>query len=179
MPVGGSAAGPTWAPDGTALAWQEGDGIWSTPVGALGSLDCGWSAPRVVIPGGSEPDWGPADITASQPSAQPRSAPQTGPTLRVKAAHRIKLSRLLRRGLRVTITTNGPAKLAARLLARRRVVARRSPRLKAATSRALLLKPSRANRARIRATRGLTLVVTATDPAGRRATATQALRLSR
>ena len=41
-PVGGSAAGPTWAPDGNAVAWAEGDGIWATPVGALDSTDCSW-----------------------------------------------------------------------------------------------------------------------------------------
>ena len=45
-PVGGSAADPTWAPDGSAVAWAEGDGIWSTPVGALDSTDCSWANPH-------------------------------------------------------------------------------------------------------------------------------------
>jgi hypothetical protein len=55
---------PTWAPDGAALAWTEGDGIWTTPVGALDSADCSWAAPRLTIPGGSQPDWGPAGASA-------------------------------------------------------------------------------------------------------------------
>jgi hypothetical protein len=62
------------------------------------------------------------------------------------------------------------------LLDRSRVIARRSDRLKAA-SRALLLKPSRPNAARVCPTRRLTLKVAATDPAGGRDTATQALAL--
>ena len=41
-PVGGSAADPTWAPDGSAAAWAEGDGIWATPVGPLDTTDCSW-----------------------------------------------------------------------------------------------------------------------------------------
>jgi hypothetical protein len=175
-PVGGSAAGPTWAPDGTALAWQEADGIWSTPVGALGAQDCGWAAPRLLIPGGSEPDWGPSAASPGQTSPQGQT---TGQALRIKAARRIKIGKLLRGGLRVTVTTNGPAKLAARLIARRRVVARSSSRLQAAGSRALLLKPSRPNRAGVRSARKLTLKVTATDSAGRRVSATRMLRLTR
>lgn len=175
-PVGGSAAGPTWAPDGSALAWEEADGIWSTPVGALGAQDCGWAAPRLLIPGGSEPDWGPAAVSG-QTSPQGGTAKRTGRALRIEAARRIKVSKLLRRGLRVTVTTNGPRKLAVKLVARGRVFARSSYRLEAAGSRALFLRPSRPNRSRVRAHRKLTLRVTATNPAGRRATATQALRL--
>jgi hypothetical protein len=179
QPVGGSAVSPTWAPDGTALAWQEGDGIWSTPVGALDRQDCGWAAPRLLIPGGSEPDWGPVDVSPGPTLPQGGTAQETGRALGVNAARRIKVGKLLRRGLRVTVTTNGPAKLEVKLLARGRVVARRGSRLEAAGSRALVLKPSRPNRARVRSNRRLTLKVTATDPAGRRATATQGLRLTR
>jgi hypothetical protein len=63
-PTGGSAAGPTWSPDGAALAWAEADGIWTTPVpGPLDTLDCMSLAPRLIIPGGSQPDLGPAPAT--------------------------------------------------------------------------------------------------------------------
>jgi hypothetical protein len=55
-PVGGSAAEPTWAPDGSAVAWAEGDGIWSprsapwTPQTALGGSRTGSPpAPRSRI----------------------------------------------------------------------------------------------------------------------------------
>jgi len=50
---------PTWSPDGKRLAWGEAGGIWVSPV-AAGAGDCG-AAPKRLIAGGSEPDWGPAD----------------------------------------------------------------------------------------------------------------------
>lgn len=56
--------GPTWAPDGQSLAWGEPDGVWIKP----SALDCAVQ-PSLVIPGGSEPDWGPAAVGAA---AKPR-----------------------------------------------------------------------------------------------------------
>ncbi|WP_354699004.1 hypothetical protein [Paraconexibacter sp. AEG42_29] len=51
-------SGPTWSPDGRSLAWREAGGIqvWDD----AGS--CGGGS-RMVIPGGSEPDWGPAAVS--------------------------------------------------------------------------------------------------------------------
>ncbi|WP_193606599.1 PD40 domain-containing protein [Nocardioides lijunqiniae] len=55
---------PTWAPDSESLAWQESDGIWTRS----GARDC--SVPsRLVLPGGSEPHWSPATLTAPAPVA--------------------------------------------------------------------------------------------------------------
>src|SRR5918999_4424143 len=51
--------GPTWAPDGQSLAWGEPDGVWIKP----SALDC-TVQPALVIPGGAEPDWGPAGVAA-------------------------------------------------------------------------------------------------------------------
>ena len=51
--------GPTWAPDGQSLAWGEPDGVWIKP----SALDCSVQ-PSLVIPAGSEPDWGPAGAVA-------------------------------------------------------------------------------------------------------------------
>jgi hypothetical protein len=48
----------TWSPDGTTLAWSDSNGVWVSPV-QIGSSNCGLS-PRLVIRGGSNPDWGPA-----------------------------------------------------------------------------------------------------------------------
>ena len=56
--------GPTWAPDGQSLAWGEPDGVWVKP----SALDC-TVQPSLVIPGGTEPDWGPAGVGAA---AKPR-----------------------------------------------------------------------------------------------------------
>jgi hypothetical protein len=54
----GPLAKPTWSPDGTTLAWSDRAGVWSSPVDVTKS-GCALS-PRLVIRGGSTPDWGPA-----------------------------------------------------------------------------------------------------------------------
>lgn len=51
---------PSWSPDGRRLAWGERSGIWVTPISG-GSGGCG-AAPKRVIAGGSQPDWGPANV---------------------------------------------------------------------------------------------------------------------
>jgi hypothetical protein len=51
---------PTWSPDGRRLAWSERSGIWVSPIGA-GAGGCG-AAPKRLIAGGSQPDWGPAGV---------------------------------------------------------------------------------------------------------------------
>lgn len=57
---------PTWAPDSDSLAWAEADGIWVR----AGAEDCSQPS-RLLIPGGSEPDWSPAPLDPpKQPSAQ-------------------------------------------------------------------------------------------------------------
>jgi hypothetical protein len=55
---GGPLGHPSWSPDGSALAWSDGGGIWSSPVD-LATSGCGL-APKLVVPGGIAPDWGPA-----------------------------------------------------------------------------------------------------------------------
>jgi hypothetical protein len=165
QPVGGSAADPTWAPDGGAVAWAEGDGVWSTPVGALDSADCSWGKPRLIIPGASQPDWGPADVTPSapKPAGSAPNGPQSGGSqsrpLVVVAAARIKRAALLRRGLKVTVTTAQAGSVAATLQAGRRVLARRSRPFAAQQSAVLRLKPARRQAARVRRARALELRV--------------------
>jgi hypothetical protein len=53
---------PSWSPDGASLAWSERDGIWTSPI-SDGTGDCG-AAPRLLIRGGSQPDWGRANAPA-------------------------------------------------------------------------------------------------------------------
>ena len=53
---------PSWSPDGARLAWSERGGIWTSPI-SDGTGDCG-AAPRLLIRGGSQPDWGPANAPA-------------------------------------------------------------------------------------------------------------------
>jgi WD40 repeat protein len=50
---------PTWSPDGKSLAWADARGIWVGQVGDVSGATCQLTK-RLVIPGGSQPDWGPA-----------------------------------------------------------------------------------------------------------------------
>jgi len=74
----GSFAGPTFSPDGTAIAWYENDGVWMSPIpadlGAPGS--CAHFAPTLFAPGGSEPRWGLADV-APIATASPTTTPSS------------------------------------------------------------------------------------------------------
>ena len=58
----GNFQSPTWSPDGKSLAWADARGIWVGQVGNRFGTDgptCQLSK-RLVIPGGTKPDWGPA-----------------------------------------------------------------------------------------------------------------------
>ena len=70
--------GPSWSPDGTQLAWAQGDGIWTVTIGATLNSTCGNGAtPTRIIPGGKGPDWGPANVN---PGARPSAASPTPTT---------------------------------------------------------------------------------------------------
>ena len=59
---GGSFGSPTFAPDGTAVAWHESDGIWRLD----SPRSC--SNPRLLIAGGQQPSWSPAALQTSRPT---------------------------------------------------------------------------------------------------------------
>jgi hypothetical protein len=69
----GGFSDPTWSTDGTLLAVQDGAGVSVVPVPTL--TTCGPASP--VIPGASEPDFGPAAIV---PGARPPCANPGNPT---------------------------------------------------------------------------------------------------
>ncbi len=69
--------GPTWAPTGSAVAWQEGDddgsattageGVWAMPVGDISTACPTRADARLIVPGGEWPSWGPASVDGSPP----------------------------------------------------------------------------------------------------------------
>jgi hypothetical protein len=64
---------PSWSPDGKSLAFSSGSGIETVPLQNVTPGECaGATSTTVVIPGGSEPDWGPADVN-------PKPIEQGGP----------------------------------------------------------------------------------------------------
>lgn len=78
---------PTFASDGSALAWQEADGIWVKPA----PLDCDLQ-PALAIPGGSAPHWTPAALQGTRPDHPTpigRFALVGAPTLKTSGVPRV------------------------------------------------------------------------------------------
>jgi hypothetical protein len=154
--TGGKFGKPSWSPDGASLAWTEGDGIW---VGAIGR-DCS-GAPKLVIPGASDPDWGPAGAGGSGPGPGP------GPA---KPGALVPRSMTIGRRLKIAVTCPGPCRASATARARGRVVARSSKRLTG--SGKLSLRPKR-----LRGARRLAVRVTVKPDGGAAVTVTRNVKL--
>jgi hypothetical protein len=100
---GGGVLRPTWNPDGSELAWEQGDGIH---LGVVDLAGCRLTANVLAVPGGSSPDFGPANLvvprpTATVPGRASRSAVRAGLRVRVRCAVRCRAVVSLLRGRRV------------------------------------------------------------------------------
>ena len=113
------AHSPTWAPDSRALAYADKDGVWVTSVPpALTADNCAALSSRLVLPGASEPDWGPADSVPPAPSSTPPPPPSTGPAggpAAVLLALRAPRVVTHGRSLRVRVQLARPARVAVTL----------------------------------------------------------------
>ena len=94
---------PTWNPDGSELAWQQGDGIH---LGVVDLPGCRLTSNVLAVPGGSYPDFGPANVavprpTATVPRRASRRAVRAGLRVRVRCAVRCRAVVSLLRGRRV------------------------------------------------------------------------------
>lgn len=107
---------PTWSPDGTKIAFDEGAGIRVMPVPDLSGANC--KAPdngdsgRVIIPAskGIYPDWGPADVPTSRPAAPAPTGPVkpgSATTKKPLTIPAVKLRAALRSGLPVKVAVPG------------------------------------------------------------------------
>lgn len=74
----GRITSPSWSPDGTTLAFADGAGVKVLPLPSFAS-DCGTPTAehttRLLIPGATNPDWGPADVPPARPDTQPGPGP--------------------------------------------------------------------------------------------------------
>ena len=173
-------AGPTWAPDGERLAFAAPDGVWTLRATA----DCAAAAPALLIPGASQPDWGPAPVApgprpgggGSGPGGAGGQPASGRPSLTVKRA---RAKAIARKGLALTVACPAACAVKADLLVDKRSARRLRLRgkrpagtatrtLAAAGSATLSLKPAKRLRARFARLKGakLTVRVTVTDGAG-------------
>ena len=140
---------PTWSPDGAALAWTEPDGIW-----VKRQVDvCGPPQPTLVLPGGSEADWGPASVnpgprtttggvTSGGDSTGGDSA-GGGTTLAVKLEGARGKLKLRGRKVKATVTCATACSYSAKLTLRKKTLARKAGTAKAGRKTTITLKLSR------------------------------------
>jgi hypothetical protein len=115
---GGKFSQPTFAPDGAHVAWAAGDGIHVAAVPSFAggcTLEGATPNPPLVIPGATEPDWGPAGVPAgrvTQPGGGPTGQPGGGTTSPPPAARlQVKALRGPRGAVRVRIAAPGKGRL--------------------------------------------------------------------
>lgn len=117
----GAIKGPTWSPDGRQLAYEAPDGIHVIALDDLGS--CGAAQRTLVVPGGADPDWGPAAAPQqpkgpdgpSQPGRPTQPGQPGGPALTLVSAPGTIRSGALRRGVRLTVRCQAACTIAATL----------------------------------------------------------------
>jgi hypothetical protein len=122
---GGELTPPSWGPDGDSLAYSAPDGIWVAQLNG----SCDKATNKLVIPGGREPDWGPAK--PAQPAAPGVPGPGTGThqpgagaAVKVSVARRVRRRVLVRRGLAVKVDCPVACKVSAVAKARGKRVAK-------------------------------------------------------
>jgi len=132
----GKYSQPSFSPDGSQLTFADGSGVKVVTVPAMdGGCSTEGASPNAltVIPGGSQPDFGPADVPAERPAPPKPDEPvdpvdpvdPVNPAASLGAtAAKAKLRAALRRGLKLTVTAPADGVLAATAKAGAKTVAK-------------------------------------------------------
>jgi hypothetical protein len=147
---GGAFGVPTFSPDGLGLAWHASDGIHIVSVPGFDAgctLDGATPEPPLVIPGGREPDWGPADVPTGRPVG-----PGPGPGPGTDTA-RLSIKASAGRGA-VTVRVKAPGKGRLTATAKRqgKTVASAAKAVKKAGNVTLKLRVKRAGKVSVKVT---------------------------
>jgi hypothetical protein len=191
-----SLTGPSWSPDGSKLAFADSEGIEVLPLPQVVPGDCpGAGSSAVILPGASQPDWGPAAIGADagtwtpgpglaaqggQPTSQP-SGPVAGLTLQVLVPRRFSLKTAVRSGVVIRIRSSMEGRIAATASVKRRSVAGKTVTATAGTTVRVRLHVKRVSLAWLRRShvKKITLSVTLRPVSGNRVTRTATIRITR
>lgn len=137
-PAGGRFGPPSWSPDGTRLAYHDGQGVKTVTIPDWPGPGCGpdGMSPRghLLVAGATEPDWGPADV----PPARAKQRGSAGKlTLTVGGAG---LRQALQRGLKLAVGVPSAGKLAGSARRGGKAVASGRARAKAAGTATFTLR---------------------------------------
>jgi hypothetical protein len=180
-PIGGQFGIPSFAPDGGRMAFAVGDGIHIAAVPDFGggcTLDGATVTPPLVIPGGKEPDWGPANVPASRPS-QGGGGSTGGQSKLTVAVAATTLKKALRSGLKITVKVPAAGKLSATAARKGKTVATAGKKSVKPGKRTITLKFGKSARRALAHSRSvkLTLKVTLAPKGGSASSATKAVTL--
>jgi hypothetical protein len=156
----GSFDSPSFSPDGRQIAFAHKQG--HNPgilVGPLPDVSGGCALPsaeaRTIVPGGAEPDWGPADV----PTGRIPDDGGNDAKLALRVPRGAKLAAALRKGLVLTVTPGQAGKAAGAAKAGRAKVAKGSARVGAKGSAKLKLRFTKKAKSSLRRKRSVRLAV--------------------
>jgi hypothetical protein len=111
----GVVVNPTWSQDSASVAYGSADGIHV--MGVPADFNCAALSDRLLVPGGSEPDWGPADVDLAQKPSPPAGGAASGAAAKKPTGPRLRKVRLApskfraRAGAKLRFVLGGPSKL--------------------------------------------------------------------